>query len=82
MGYDQAMPTILRIDGFDVRINTADHEPPHVHVYKAEGMVKIYLEPVAIKSRMGMPARVAARAEQIVVEHRAMLLEAWRKIHG
>lgn len=76
------MPTILRIDGFDVRINTADHEPAHVHVYKAEGMAKIYLEPVFIKSRAGMSAKVVSQAERIVTEHQAMLLEAWRKIHG
>jgi hypothetical protein len=76
------MPTILRVDGFDVRINTADHEPAHVHVYKAGGMAKIYLEPVFVKSRMGMSARMAAQAELIVADHRGMLLKAWREIHG
>lgn len=76
------MPTILRVDGFDVRINTDDHEPPHVHVYKAGGMAKIYLEPVFVKSRARMSARIAAQAEWIVTEHQGMLLDAWREIHG
>jgi hypothetical protein len=76
------MPTILRLAGFEVRIQTADHEPPHVHVYNAGGMVKINLDPVNIKSRSGMSARMATQSELIVAQHQPMLLEAWRKIHG
>ncbi len=76
------MPTILRHGGFEVRIQTADHEPPHVHVYNAGGMVKIELEPIRTKSRSGMSAQMAAQAERIVAQHQGMLLEAWRKIHG
>lgn len=76
------MPTALRIEGFEIRINTADHEPPHVHVYKAEGMAKIALEPVCIKSRANMSAKAASRAAWLVAEHRALLLQAWREIHG
>jgi histidinol phosphatase-like PHP family hydrolase len=34
------MPTILRQDGFAICINTDDHEPPHVHVFKAGVEVK------------------------------------------
>jgi hypothetical protein len=37
------MPTVLREAGFDVRIYTFDHLPPHVHVAKAGAIVKIDL---------------------------------------
>jgi hypothetical protein len=37
------MPTVLREAGFEVRIYTLDHPPPHVHVWKAGAVVKIDL---------------------------------------
>ncbi|NJN61100.1 MAG: DUF4160 domain-containing protein [Coleofasciculaceae cyanobacterium RL_1_1] len=37
------MPTILRQDGFAVRLYFNDHDPPHVHVFKAGGQAKIAL---------------------------------------
>ena len=37
------MPTVLRESGFEVRIYTLDHPPPHVHVWKASAVVKIDL---------------------------------------
>ena len=37
------MPTVLREDGFEVRIYTFDHPPPHVHVAKAGAIVRIDL---------------------------------------
>jgi len=35
------MPTILSINGFRFIIWPADHEPPHVHVFKDNGEAKI-----------------------------------------
>ena len=37
------MPTLIRGDGYEVRIYTLDHPPPHVHVAKAGAVVKIDL---------------------------------------
>ena len=37
------MPTVLRLDGFEVRIYLNDHEPAHVHVFRAGGEAKIKL---------------------------------------
>jgi hypothetical protein len=37
------MPTVLRKDGFAVRIYFNDHLPPHVHVFKGGGQVRISL---------------------------------------
>jgi hypothetical protein len=37
------MPTVLREAGFEVRIYTLDHPPPHVHVWKAGAVLKIDL---------------------------------------
>jgi hypothetical protein len=37
------VPTLIREEGFEVRIYTLDHPPPHVHVAKAGAIVKIDL---------------------------------------
>ena len=37
------MPTILRVAGFQVRIYTHDHFPPHVHFWHGSGVIVIYL---------------------------------------
>jgi len=37
------MPTVLREEGFEVRIYTLDHPPAHVHVAKAGAIVRIDL---------------------------------------
>ncbi len=37
------MATVLRKDGFSVRIYTNDHLPSQVHVFKAGGEAKINL---------------------------------------
>ena len=37
------MPTVPREEGFEVRIYTFDHPPPHVHVAKADAIVRIDL---------------------------------------
>ena len=37
------MPTIYRQNGFEVMIYTNDHRPAHVHIFKADGEVLIYL---------------------------------------
>jgi hypothetical protein len=37
------VPTLICEAGFEVRIYTLDHPPPHVHVAKASAIVKIDL---------------------------------------
>lgn len=43
------MPTIT-IDGYKFRFYSSDiHEPPHVHVLRAEHVAKIWLQPVVVE---------------------------------
>lgn len=76
------MPTIIRKDGFDVTIFTNDHEPPHVHVFKADAEIVVNLDPVSIRDNYRMSKREAVKAVDIVADNREMLLEAWNQIHG
>lgn len=80
------MPTVLRKDGFAVRIYFKDHLPPHVHVFKGGGQVRISLgsetEHPQLVQIEGMSDKDAAKALEIVTEHRLELLEKWEEIHG
>lgn len=82
------MPTVLRLDGFAVRIllPPREHGPAHVHVIKANGEVIIELgkqgERCFLKEAHGMKTMDIVRAMRIVEENAAALMEYWRKHHG
>ncbi|HET6762816.1 MAG TPA: DUF4160 domain-containing protein [Longimicrobiaceae bacterium] len=74
------MPTILRIDGFEVVILTRDeHPPPHVHVYHAEEHIVIELDPLEVRECQMRP-RNAAKAWLIVQNKQGLLLQRWIEI--
>ncbi len=80
------MPTLLRQDGFDIRMYFDDHDPPHVHVFKAEGQAKIALgtsdtSPSLIMVH-GMSVKAAKVALTIVIDNQSYLLEKWEEYHG
>lgn len=80
------MPTVLRKDGFAVRIYFNDHLPPHVHVFKGGGQARISLGSEIERPQLvqieGMSDKDAAKALEIVIEHQLELLQRWEEIHG
>ena len=77
------MPTFIRRDGFEIRIYTLDHSPPHVHAFKAGAVLKI--EPVTcmVTEIVGdVSDRDVRRAEQLVAEHAEGLRQEWGRLHG
>ena len=76
------MPAVLRRDGFEFVIYFDDHNPPHVHVFKAEGEAKIELDPVLIVGVWNMKKTTARKAKRITEENQAYLLDKWREING
>jgi len=79
------MPTVLSQCGFDIRIYTSDHHPPHVHVIKANEQIIINLgsEMNSLEIRkVWMNRADARRAVEIVEEHHLFLLAKWRDING
>jgi Domain of unknown function (DUF4160) len=77
------MPTILSELGFEVRIYTSAHPPPHVHVEKAGAVLKIDLATAKVVRIVGAVSdRDVRRAEQIVAARTAVLRDAWRTLHG
>ena len=77
------MPTVIREDGFEVRIYTFDHPPPHVHVAKAGAIVRIDLATHSVTEIVGaISDRDVKRAERLVARHAKQLKQEWAKIHG
>jgi hypothetical protein len=76
------MPTVLRERGFEVRIYTFDHPPPHVHVATAPSYGLISRRAVSQKSLPTFLTVNAKRAEQLVARHAERLKEEWARIHG
>jgi len=77
------MPTVIREAGFEVRIFTFDHPPPHVHVWKAGAVVKVDLRThQAIEIVGAISDSEVKRAERLVVKHAPWLWKEWARIHG
>jgi hypothetical protein len=80
------MPTILSINGFRFIIWPADHEPPHVHVFKDNGEAKIGIgddtQAPWLVTINGLSKQEVRQAWNIVAEHQQILLDAWGQIHG
>jgi hypothetical protein len=80
------MPTIHREAGFEVMIYLNDHRPAHIHIFKAEGEVVIFLgdeqTPPQVRENIGMSRRDERTALILVGEHQTAFLAEWRRIHG
>jgi len=82
------MPTVLRADGFQVRIRLPprEHGPAHVHVRKSGTAVIINLpdgdQPLTIRRVRGMSAADVVAAFRLVDVNVELLLKEWRRYHG
>lgn len=77
------MPTVLRERGFEVRLYTLDHPPPHVHVAKAGAVVRIDLATHQATAIVGsISDRDVKNTERLVARNAALLIQEWEKLHG
>lgn len=77
------VPTLIREEGFEVRIYTLDHPPPHVHVAKAGAIVKIGLSTHEAVDIVGaISDHDVKRAERLVARNSRFLKEEWEALHG
>ena len=80
------MATVLRIEGYIVRIWSNDHLPRHVHIFKGDGECVINLvgegDNPELREFYGMKRQEVAKAIRIVCEHQEKLIAEWKRIHG
>jgi Domain of unknown function (DUF4160) len=76
------MPTVLRVDGLRFVIYPNDHPPAHIHVVGPDWEAVINLFGIELREVFSCTEPDARRALRLVAEHRDILLDAWRRIHG
>ena len=74
------MVTVLRQEGFRFVIYTADHEPPHVHVF-GDGEARINIESLTVITQGGMSDRDVRRAVDVIEANRKLFQDTWRHYH-
>lgn len=75
------MPEIFRIEGyvFSFYSNEGD-EPIHVHVRKAGGFAKFWVEPVSLEYSQGMSPRELSRAEDFINQNLERIRRKWDEV--
>ena len=66
--------------GYDVRIYTDDHLPAHVHVFKGEKRVQVYLDPIEFEDNHGFNTRELGRIRDLIEENIDLLMRMWVNI--
>ena len=77
------MVTILnrRQHGFDVRIFTREHGPAHVHVFRGEKRVTVFLDPLRFYENKGFTNRDLRRIRELLEAHVYTMLREWERLH-
>jgi len=75
------MPTIWSERGFTFMIHTNDHEPAHVHAYKAGGVIVINVLDLSLRKVINLKKADAKLAIEIVSANCELFLQKWREIH-
>ncbi len=82
------MPTVLRVDGFQIVIyaSAREHGPAHVHVFHSGEEVVIELgtrkSGVTLRTIRGMRRTRVHAAVAVVEEHADVLRAKWEEYHG
>ena len=77
------MPKVFEIDGFRFFFYSNDHEPVHVHVRHGGGEAVFDVEgDVELRESNNMKLSELAKARQLAVEHRALIVEKWHEHIG
>lgn len=76
------MPKFHEQEGFTFFIYSNEHPPPHIHVKKAEGLLRFFLgtnseKPSLDKELSPMKRKDSRRAFVIVKERQKLLLKKW-----
>lgn len=78
-----AMPEVFRELGFVFFFYTNEgNEPMHIHVRKAGGFAKYWIEPVELEFSQGMRVNDLKIAEQLIVVHLELIKTKWYEIPG
>lgn len=77
------MPEVFRSHGFVFFFYANEgNEPTHVHVRKAGGFAKFWLDPVELDHAQGMKVGDLTQAEDMIRENQELIRKKWHEVHG
>ncbi len=77
------MPEVFREFGFVFFFYANEsQEPMHIHVRKAGGFAKFWMEPIELDFAQGMKVTELKVAEQLIIDHTELIKSKWHEIHG
>jgi len=77
------VPTIFRHGPYRFFFYAGDRdEPVHVHVERDDSIAKFWIDPVRLQRSGGFSRREIAQIHDIIEEHVATIVEAWRDYFG
>ena len=75
------MPEVFRAEGYVVFFYANEgQEPIHVHVRKAGGFAKFWIDPVSLAYSEGMKTRQLARAEELINDNVELIRRRWNEV--
>lgn len=75
------MPEAFRREGYVCFFYANEgQEPMHVHIRRAGGYAKFWVEPVALEYSYGLKVRELARAEELVRMNVSHIKEKWFEV--
>lgn len=77
------MPEVFRKLGFVFFFYANEgNEPMHIHVRKAGGFAKYWMEPIELEFSQGMKVNELKLAEELIKEHVELIKTRWNEVHG
>ncbi|HUI08344.1 MAG TPA: DUF4160 domain-containing protein [Verrucomicrobiae bacterium] len=74
------MPSIFEKDGYRFFFYSNEHRPIHVHVRRGGGEAVFNVEEVVeLRESHGLKVDELARAEELALEHRELIIRAWHE---
>lgn len=72
------MPEVFRHEGYRFFFFSREaREPIHVHVEKAEGYAKFWVEPVTLSESYGFRSKELRRIRELVQQHETLIRGKW-----
>ena len=77
------MPEVFRLMGFVFFFYANEgNEPMHIHVRKAGGFAKYWIEPIELEFSQGMKVNDLKIAEKLISDYVELIKSKWDEVHG
>jgi len=73
------MPKLFEIEGYRFFFYSNEHRPIHVHVRRGGEAIFDVENAMELRESIGLKVQELARAEQLPLEHRQLIVRAWHE---